>query len=120
MPTINLICLIFFNSTFLLLDVYGICLMFGVGGGVLAGVNLPAKATTAKKEYKYIVRRSGICLLIVDSIMHIGVTLLCFGKYISGGIISGLIPVSIVVMMCLENTKTIKQKKKIVRKSMIK
>lgn len=66
----RIILAIFFSICFLTMYIYAIPLLFGIGGKALAGYHCSQSETTAGKEHKYILRRAGICLLVITMLSH--------------------------------------------------
>lgn len=87
----KIILTIFFSICFLSVYIYSILLLFGIGGKFLAGYHTSSKETTACKEHKYILRRAGVCLLLIAITAHAMCLLFIFEKYIWGGIMIGLL-----------------------------
>lgn len=121
MPQIMMVmCMIFFSIIFIVIDFYCIMLMCGKGGFLLAGFNISAKATTAVKEYKYVLRRIGLCYLITFLLLHAGVILLLCRVRIWAAVISGLAVLALAISIYIQYCKKMRAKYKIIRKAFIK
>ena len=106
-----LIASIFFLIFFLL----DICIFFGKFGIVIAGYNISNKIENVKKQHKAIMRRVGIALFLMTLCIYIMILMLILGYRIVAYCMIGAFLLSIIIGICLLNTKKMKEYYRIVK-----
>lgn len=110
----KLILSVFFSLCWFCVYIYAILLLFGIGGKALAGYHTSTNETKARKEHKCILRKAGICILLISIIAHAMCLLFIFEQYILGGVaIALLIISSILSVYALNNQKMIEKENKV-------
>ncbi|MEG1394906.1 MAG: DUF3784 domain-containing protein [Clostridia bacterium] len=96
---------VFFSLCFLAVYVYAILLLCGKGGEALGGYHISSKDATARKEHRSILRKAGICLLLIAAAAHAMCLFFIFGKNIWGGIMVAVLIAFSILSVCVLNTK---------------
>lgn len=71
----------------------------------MAGYHTSTNETTARKEHKCILRKAGICILLISIIAHAMCLLFIFEQYILGGVAIALLIIFSVLSVYMLNTK---------------
>lgn len=113
----KIILTVIFSACFLCVYIYAILLLCGIGGKVLGGYHTSTKETTALKEHKSILRKAGVCLLLITAIAHAMCLLFIFEQYIWGGVTVALLILFSILSVFILNTKEMFNKEKKVKES---
>lgn len=115
----KLILTVFISLCWFCVYIYAILLLFGIGGKALAGYHTSTNETTARKEHKCVLRKAGICILLISIIAHAMCLLFIFEQYILGGVAIALLIIFSVLSVYLLNTKKMIGKENKVKESTV-
>ncbi len=90
---IQTILTIFFSCLCAFLYVYAILLLFGIGGGILAGYE--SNKPESKKDQKKVLQKFGIRIFVLTLLVHIAIELMIYKFYWIGIIFI------IIILMCI-------------------